>query len=125
MGPVQWRRTSVLDAGTHPRAGPPVWLARSWSSRLVGVLGRQSVLRSGGCWLLPCRSVHGIGLRAPLDCVFLDAEDRVVAVRRLRPGFALLMPGAHSVVELAEGQAARHGLRPGARLCLRPVPSTD
>lgn len=64
-----------------------VWLAATRRERMRGLLGRDGLPR-GECLLLdPCGAIHTIGMRFALDLVFLDADGRVVGVRRdVRPG---------------------------------------
>ena len=62
--------------------GFEVPVATTWRSRLLG-LALISRDGAGPGLLIPrCRSVHTFGMRFALDLVFLDAEERVVEVRR-------------------------------------------
>ena len=51
--------------------------------------------------IAPCRSVHTVGMRVPIDIAFLDREGRVLSTRRaVRPGvFWLSEHRAHAVLE--------------------------
>ena len=70
-------------------------------SRLLG-LALLSRERAGAGLLIPhCRSVHTFGMRFRLDLVFLDAEGRVVELRRaVPPGRFIRCSGAMAVLEL-------------------------
>ena len=62
--------------------GFDVPVATTRLSRLLGLalLGRE---RAGAGLLIPrCRSVHTLGMRFPLDLLFLDGDDRVIELRR-------------------------------------------
>ena len=62
-------------------------LADRWWSRLLGLLGRRPLASGEGLLLVPCRAVHMIGMRYPIDVVFLDRSGGVVATyHRLAPG---------------------------------------
>jgi uncharacterized protein len=62
--------------------GFEVPVATTRFSRLLG-LALLSCERAGPGLLIPrCRSVHTFGMRFALDLVFLDAEQRVVEIRR-------------------------------------------
>ncbi len=93
-------------------------------SRLRGLLGRRRLEPGAGLLLEPCNSVHTLFMRFPIDAVFLDAERRVLRVRRgMGPWRAAGARGARAVLELAAGEAERAGVSPGERLYLTPVPA--
>jgi len=81
--------------------GFEVPVAETPLSRLLGLalLHRD---RAGAGLLIPrCRSVHTFGMLFRLDLVFLDAEGRVVGLRRaVPPGRLIRCPGAMAVLEL-------------------------
>jgi uncharacterized protein len=64
-----------------------VRLADRWWSRLLGLLGRRPLATGEGLLLVPCRAVHMLGMRYPIDVVFLDRWGGVVATyHHLAPG---------------------------------------
>ena len=81
--------------------GVQVPVASTHPSRLLGLalLARR---RAGEGLLIPrCRRVHTFGMRFPLDVLFLDDEERVLALRRaVPPGRVIRCPGAMAVLEL-------------------------
>ena len=81
--------------------GVEVPIATTRASRLLG-LALLDCERAGRGLLIPsCRSVHTFGMRFTLDVVFLDAEGRVVELRRaVPPNRVLRCPGATAVLEL-------------------------
>ncbi len=83
------------------------WLAKGW-----GVLGRGSLPRGEGLWLPGVASVHTVGVRFPLDLLFLDAQMRTVkAVPNVPPGRWLVRAsGAAHTVELGAGTLAAAGI---------------
>jgi len=67
--------------------------------------------------LRPASSIHTAFMRFAIDAVFLDRENRVVKVAEdLGPWRAAACRGARAVLELAAGEAAMRGLRPGVSL---------
>jgi uncharacterized protein len=54
--------------------GDRVRTARTFLSRLVGLLGTAAIADGEGLWIVPCRSVHTLGMRYPIDVAFLDAR---------------------------------------------------
>ena len=84
-----------------------------------GLLGRDGLAEGEGLLLEPCGSVHTLFMRFPIDVVFLDRELSVVAVRQeVRPWRTAGARGAKVALELATGEAARLGIRPGMQLRL-------
>jgi uncharacterized membrane protein (UPF0127 family) len=58
-----------------------------------------------GVWLKPCNSIQTMGMRDPIDAVFLDANGRAVRlVENIAPGRVIWpVPGARSTLELSAG----------------------
>jgi uncharacterized membrane protein (UPF0127 family) len=84
-----------------------------------GLLGRSGLEAGEGLLLKPCGSVHTFFMRFPIDVVFLDRELSVVAVRpEVPPWRTAAARGAKVSLELAAGEAARLGIRPGVQLRL-------
>jgi uncharacterized protein len=81
--------------------GFEVPVATSRRSRLLG-LALISRDRAGPGLLLPrCRSVHTFGMRFPLDLIFLDADERVIEIRRdVRPWRFVRSAEARAVLEI-------------------------
>jgi hypothetical protein len=80
--------------------GREVPVAVGLRARLLGLslLDRE---RAGAGLLIPrCSAVHGCGMRFELDLHFLDAEGRVLAVRRLRRFRFVRVRGAAAVLEI-------------------------
>jgi uncharacterized protein len=92
-----------------------VEIARSWRARVRGLLGRDGI--EGAILLRPCRSVHTIGMRFPVDVAFCDEAMTVVRVVRMpRHRVGLPVWRARCVIEAEAGAFARWNLRPGDRL---------
>jgi uncharacterized protein len=81
--------------------GQEIPVAESRLSRLLG-LALLTTERAGPGLLIPrCRSVHTIGMRFPLDLLFLDGEGGVLELHRgVPPGRFIRCPGAMAVLEL-------------------------
>jgi uncharacterized membrane protein (UPF0127 family) len=94
--PPRFRRLERVEL-----LGREIPVATAWPSRLLGLtlLPRE---RAGAGLLIPrCRSIHTFGMRFALELVFLDGEDRVVALHRGVPPCRLVRcPGAMAVLEL-------------------------
>ena len=57
-----------------------VSVADSHLARLRGLLGRARMRSGHGLWVVPCQGIHTVGLRFPIDVVYLDSSFRVVSV---------------------------------------------
>ena len=93
-------------------------VADSFGARFRGLRGRDGV---EGALSRPCRSVHTLGMRFPIDVAFCRQQDdetfvvlSVVEMRRWRLGRP--RPRATCVIEAEAGAFARWRLRPGDEL---------
>ena len=79
-----------------------VGLADTHFSRLRGLLGRMKLRRDDGIWVMPSQGIHTIGMRFPIDVVYLDARNRVIhLIEHFRPfRIAPIRVHAKSVLEL-------------------------
>jgi uncharacterized protein len=81
-------------------------VADSHWSRLRGLIGKTSAdFRDGqGLWITPCRGVHTLGMRFPIDVAYLTRDRIVLHVEHsLAPWrFAPVRLQAASVLELPE-----------------------
>ncbi len=95
----------VINATSGREVAGNVTVAGSFFSRLKGLIGKKSLPDGQALWLKPCNSVHTLGMRFPIDVVFLDRDLQVVAVEaRLRPNaVSRIHRKAHSVIELPAG----------------------
>ncbi len=91
-----------------------VKLARTWWQRAIGLLATPKLDDPRGLWIARCNSVHTIGMRYPIDVVFVAEDARVLkVVRTLRPLRAAVCRGAHATLELRAGSIDEYGLKPG------------
>jgi uncharacterized membrane protein (UPF0127 family) len=86
--------------------------------RLKGLLGTRSLHPGDGLWITPCDSVHTLGMRYPLDVLFVDESGVVVGCcDGLNPNrFSPRFRKASGVLELPAGTLARTGTQPGDQL---------
>ncbi len=98
--------------------------AETLKDRMIGLLGRTTLPEEEGLWIIPCKSVHTIGMKFPIDVLFVDKSLSVVrVVHALSPGrMTRVCLTAKSVIELAAGVARRHAIAPGDRLQAIPLP---
>jgi uncharacterized membrane protein (UPF0127 family) len=81
--------------------GREVPVACDLPSRLLGLSGLERDEAGPGLLIPRCASVHSFGMRFALDLFFLDAEGRLLAVRReMAPRRLAYLRGAAAVLEL-------------------------
>lgn len=68
----------------------------------------------------PCRWVHTLGMRFPLDVAYLDADGMVITIQHLK-AWRIGMPvlRTHCVIEAEHGAFARWGLNVGDEIAVR------
>jgi uncharacterized membrane protein (UPF0127 family) len=84
--------------------GLRVATASSYLSRLRGLTGLGGLDHDEGLEIPRCRSVHTIGMRFPLDLVWLHDEGVVRVDRDVRPLRLRSCREARSVIEVAAGR---------------------
>lgn len=86
-----------------------IYTAKNFISRLVGLIGRSGLLYNEGLLIPNCRQVHTAFMRFPIDVVFIDANNIVIAIFcgvlpwRVTPK----VPKAVVCLELAAGGAEK------------------
>jgi uncharacterized protein len=93
-------------------------VASTRRERRRGLLGRSSI--EGAIVIEPCRWIHTIGMKFPIDVAYLDADGIVVKtiqMQRFRVGIPVW--NAHSVIEAEAGAFGRWGLRVGDEIEVR------
>jgi len=99
-------------------------VAESLLAAARGLSFRTTLAADEGMWFPGVRSIHMLGMRLPIDVLFLSHEQdglRIVRhiARDVRPWTGLAADhGADGCIELAAGAAA--GIAVGDRVTLRP-----
>ena len=121
------RLVKVLNARQNRELGNRIGLADGWLTRLRGMLARPMPQRGEGLLLTPCRSIHMVGMRYPLDVAFLDRTGAVVAI------YASVAPGlttrghrkAAHALELPAGSLEESGTMVGDVLVWSELPEAQ
>ncbi len=110
----------IINTKTGDTVATSIRVADKFLTRLRGLIGRDN-RHQGGMWLVPCTSVHTIGMRFPIDLVYLDRHGMVRKIDTAVPPFRVCRATryTHSILELPAGQAKRAQLRVGDRLRFR------
>jgi hypothetical protein len=102
----------------------PLEDARTRRARRRGLLGRDGI--DGVLVLEPCRQVHTIGMRFPIDVAFCDRAGRVLRVTTMRPGrVSRPIWRSRFVLEGPAGAFAGWGLHPGVVVQVREHAAHD
>lgn len=102
MGFRRFYAKSVLVKKEGRAVSVPV--ARTFSSRLRGLMGRASLGEEEGLFLSNCSRVHCCFMRFPIDVLYLDSNLRGIEVETLFPWqLGKRVKGACHVLEMSAG----------------------
>lgn len=112
------RRVRIVNLSREVILAETAEVAETPSARRRGLLGREELPEGDGLLIVPCRQVHTLGMRFPIDVIFLDRNLVVLrAVKDLRPGrISPFVLGAQAALELPSGVVRRTGTREGDQL---------
>ena len=114
---------TLMNDRTRSAVALEVDVAATRATRRRGLLGRESIGASEGLLLTPCKAIHTVGMRFPIDVIFIDRDGRAVRiVPALAPWRIAMSARAKAVIELAAGTAAASDIRIGDMLYLAPAP---
>mgnify|MGYP001091472575 CR=1 FL=1 len=92
-------------------------VADTSKKRRTGLLKRESLPQGEGLWITPCEAIHTIGMKFPIDVLFLSRTRKVLKIKeRVPPGRIAICLRAHSVLELPAGTVAATGTAVGDQL---------
>jgi uncharacterized membrane protein (UPF0127 family) len=91
--------------------------ANSWT-RLRGLIGVRELPEGEGLLIKPCHGVHCMFMSIPIDVVYVDRNNRVVAVDKAMKPWAVgkIYRESAFVVELPVGAIDASGTQPGDQL---------
>lgn len=93
--------------------------ANPWT-RLRGLIGVRQLAEGDGLLIRPCHGVHCMFMSIPIDVVYVDREDRVVAVDKEMKPWAVgkIYRQSAYVVELPAGAIDATNTKPGDQLAV-------
>ena len=103
------RNATVLERG---RMADTRW------TRLRGLIGVKELTDGEGMIIKPCHGVHCMFMSIPIDVIYVDKTDRVVAVDRAMKPWAIgrIYRQSDYVIELPVGTIDQTGTQPGDQL---------
>jgi len=112
--------SELKNAATGTVLAARVVRPNGWLKRALGLLGRKTLNADEALWLEHCWGIHTVGMRFPIDVLFLDQDLRILRVRaNVQAGrFAVAHFKAYHVIELAAGTCEQFDLLPGDTMAL-------
>ncbi len=114
---------TILRRDNRKMIGHRIECANTAFTRLIGLLGRNTLNAGEGIWIRPSSGIHSFGMRFPIDVVGLDRNMRVVKLwRNVKPQrITSVSWNTCSVLELAAGEIDAHSVCIGEALCALPI----
>lgn len=108
----------ALNSTKHQELASRLSIAESIFSRMKGLLGRNSLNNGEGLLIRPCKGIHTFGMKFPIDAVFLNKNNRVIAISKniLPNRMTRLYLGASSVIEVPAGTLEKTATLAGDQL---------
>jgi hypothetical protein len=96
-------------------------LADTFSTRLIGLLCDRQLQYGDGLWLIPCNSIHSLGMKFAFDAIFLDPKLQVVhLISDMKPWrISKMVFSARSVLELPSGLISQTATQLGDQFEMR------
>ncbi len=94
--------------------GDKIRVADTFFTRFKGLMLAQDLKEGEGLLITPCNSIHMMFMRYPIDAIFIDASNKIVALyENLRPwiGLTKLYSNVVSVIEIPSGLINKLGLK--------------
>ncbi|MEZ4864555.1 MAG: DUF192 domain-containing protein [Caldilineaceae bacterium] len=103
------RHTKLIDKGR---------VARNPWTRLKGLIGVRHLAAGDGLLITRCKGVHCMFMSIPIDVLYVNKQDQVVAIDEAMPPWAVgrVRRHSHYVLELPAGTAAQSGTGVGDQL---------
>lgn len=83
-----------------------------FAERFKGLMFVQSIPDNYGLLIKPCKQIHMLNMKFPLDVIYLSADNKVVHIdENIRPGqIGKTIKEAQCVIEVNSGTCARCGI---------------
>ena len=125
--PMTARTIRVVNRTKGTILGERIDVAESSLSRMVGLLGKSSLAPATGLLIMPSQAVHSVGMRFPIDVLFLDRHWKVVHAQPSLVPYRIT--GVHwkarCVLELPSGSIAESCTSVGDEVQIENSPGPD
>ncbi len=112
--------SSLYNATTGLLIASEIERARNLWQRTVGLIPRDRINANQGLWIDQCSTIHTMGMRCPIDVLFLDRHGYLLKVARSVPpnSGTIGCNAALIVIETGVSADEGHDLLIGDRLVL-------
>lgn len=102
-------REAFIFNPSHPQNCLRIMILTSWANRRTGLLNHLSIREDEGYLFKNTKKIHTKGMMFPIDVLFLDKENKVVAIRENIPpqGITVGPKETCSTLELAANAARK------------------
>ena len=108
----------VINLTRHTWLATRVKKADNFFTRFVGLLKRHTLGPEEALWLVPSKGIHTIGMKFPIDVIFLDRNNHVRRLIPALPPYRLtsILLNTYSILELPKGSIAKSLTQVGDKL---------
>lgn len=102
-------------------------IASGFVERLRGLMFAQSIPDNYGLLIKPCKQIHMLNMKFPLDIIYLSEDNTVVHIdENMRPWtIGRTVKSAQYVIEVNAGTCARCDLSLGDRLTVENIRGSE
>lgn len=95
-------------------------IAKTFSKRLIGLMGRRTLMKGQGLYFPGCASIHSFFMKFAIDVLFLDEEMRITKkIESFKPWRMVWAPvGTRHTLELSHGILKKFTLNIGDTITL-------
>jgi len=103
---------NIYNSTKNNTIASDVKIAKTFFTRSFGLLSRKSISDNEGLIIKPCNSIHTFFMKFPIDVLFVDRKNKIVAVyenvskNRILP----IHLNSNYVLELASGQISNKNI---------------
>lgn len=96
-------------------------VARNLWSRITGLIGKKDFNPGEGLVLLPCKGIHTLGMRFPIDVLYVSETGIVTKILSgIKPNrWGPVLKETQFIIELPASIVQRTGTKTGDRIMLR------
>ncbi|MEW8388449.1 MAG: DUF192 domain-containing protein [Candidatus Thiodiazotropha sp.] len=111
MKRVRLKKHAMNSELIHDGSELEAWLADTFLSRLLGLLGKKRLGDNEGLLLIRCAAVHTVGMHYHLDIIFMDKKGMVLkCIQGVMPFRSVSARGAYYTLEINQGTISSQGI---------------